>query len=126
MRLEALLGRTVRGFWATTYSFDLKLFDQYLLRRLAPSPLNAVVLADPSGELTQLQQEARQYPPRLREALISGGLWEAGFCLDIARKAVSRLDSAFISGCLFRAVLLCAHALHAHAGLHLERAGDLV
>ena len=46
MRFEALLGRTVRGFWATTYSFDLKLFDQYLLRRLAPSPLNAVVLAD--------------------------------------------------------------------------------
>lgn len=76
----------------------------------------AVVLADPSGELTQLQQEARQYPPRLREALVSGGLWEAGFCLDIARKAVSRLDSAYISGCLFRAVLLCAHALHAHAG----------
>ena len=46
MRFEALLGRTVRGFWATTYSFDLKLFDQYLLRRLSPSPLNAVVLAD--------------------------------------------------------------------------------
>ena len=46
MRFEALLGRTVRGFWASTYSFDLKLFDQYVLRRLAPSPLNAVVLAD--------------------------------------------------------------------------------
>ena len=29
---------------------------------------------------------------------------------------MSRLDSAYISGCLFRAVLLCAHALHAHAG----------
>lgn len=46
MRFEALLGRTVRGFWATSYSFDLKLFDQYLLRRLAESPLNAVILAD--------------------------------------------------------------------------------
>ena len=46
MRFEALLGRTVRGFWATSYSFDLKLFDQYLLRRLAESPLNAVVLVD--------------------------------------------------------------------------------
>ena len=46
MRFEALLGRSVRAFWATTYSFDLKLFDQYLLRRLAQSPLNAVVLAD--------------------------------------------------------------------------------
>ena len=76
----------------------------------------AVVLTDPSGEFTALQQQARQYPPRLREAVISGALWEAGFCLDIARKAVSRLDSAYISGCLFRAVLLCAHALYAHAG----------
>ena len=75
----------------------------------------AVVLADPSGELSEVQQETRQYPPRLRDALI-GGLWEAGFCLDIARKAVSRVDSAYVSGCLFRAVLLCAHALHANAG----------
>jgi Nucleotidyltransferase domain len=75
----------------------------------------AVVLADPTGELTQLQQETRHYPPRLRDALI-GGLWEAGFCMDIARKAVSRVDSAYISGCLFRAVVLCAHALHGHAG----------
>lgn len=46
MRFEAFLGRSVRGFWATSYSFDLKLFDQYLLRRLAQSPLNAVVLVD--------------------------------------------------------------------------------
>lgn len=46
MRFEALLGRTTRAFWATSYAFDLKLFDQYLLRRLAQSPLNAVVLAD--------------------------------------------------------------------------------
>jgi hypothetical protein len=76
----------------------------------------AVVLADPSDELTQLQQEARQYPPRLREALLSRELWEAGFCLDIAGKAVSLSDNAYISGCLFRAVLLWAHALHANAG----------
>jgi hypothetical protein len=46
VKFEALLGRSVRGFWATSYSFDLMLFDQYLLRRLAESPLNAVVLID--------------------------------------------------------------------------------
>ncbi len=36
----------VASFWATTYQFDLKLFDQFLLRRLGNPPLNAVVLAD--------------------------------------------------------------------------------
>jgi hypothetical protein len=46
MRFEDFLGRGVRGFWATSYSFDLRLFDQYLLRRLAQSPLNATVLVD--------------------------------------------------------------------------------
>jgi hypothetical protein len=46
MKFEALLSGTVRVFWATTYSFDLKLFDQYLLRRLGQSALNAVVLVD--------------------------------------------------------------------------------
>jgi Nucleotidyltransferase domain len=76
----------------------------------------AVVLADPSGELTRLQQETRHYPARLAGAIVDSGLWEAGFCLDIAGKALSRRDSAYVSGCLFRAVLLCAHALHAHAG----------
>jgi hypothetical protein len=46
VRFGDLLGRSVRGFWATTYSLDLKLFDQYLLRHLAQSKLNAVILAD--------------------------------------------------------------------------------
>jgi hypothetical protein len=75
----------------------------------------AIVLADPSGELSALQRAARPYPPRLRDAVVSG-LWEAGFCLQNAEKAVSRADSAYVCGCLFRAILLCAHALHAHAG----------
>lgn len=74
-----------------------------------------VVLADPSGELAELQRAGRDYPPRLRAAL-RDGLWEASFVLDIARKAVSRADTAYIAGCLFRAVLLCAHALHGNAG----------
>jgi hypothetical protein len=74
-----------------------------------------VVLADPTGELTALQQQASRYPARLAEALI-GGLWEASFLIDNARKAVSRDDSTYIAGCIFRAICLCAHALHGHAG----------
>jgi hypothetical protein len=36
--------------------------------------------------------------------------------IKIARKAVSRCDTTYIAGCLFRAVEICAHALHGHAG----------
>jgi len=74
-----------------------------------------VVLADRSGELRNLQQQASDYPALLTEALRSG-LWEARFSIDVARKAVSRGDTAYVAGCLFRAFQLCAHGLHGRAG----------
>jgi hypothetical protein len=46
VKFERLIARDVRGFWATSYSFSLKLFDQYLLRKLSQSTLNAVVMTD--------------------------------------------------------------------------------
>jgi predicted nucleotidyltransferase len=75
----------------------------------------AVVLTDPSNELATLQAELATYPAALAEALVRRGLWEAGFCIDIARKAVPRGDVSYVAGCLFRMVELCAHALHGHA-----------
>jgi len=74
-----------------------------------------VILADPSGQLEALQQELVHYPPLLGQALAQG-LWEAHFVVQGARKAAPRRDTAYIAGCLFRAVLLCAHALHGDAG----------
>ena len=74
-----------------------------------------VVLADPTGELTQLREQTQVYPARLAHALVAG-LWEASFLLDVARKAVSRGDTTYVAGCLFRVVGLCAHALHGRAG----------
>lgn len=74
-----------------------------------------VVLADPTGELTELHRATGRYPSRLGRALIAG-LWEAGFLITIARKAVARGDTTYVAGCLFRAVGICAHALHGHAG----------
>jgi predicted nucleotidyltransferase len=72
----------------------------------------AVVLADPSGDLRDLR-DAISYPDALRAAL-ARNLWEADFLLQIAAKATSRGDAAYIGLCLSRALLLCAHALHAH------------
>ncbi len=74
----------------------------------------AVVLADPTGELTDLR-DAITYPDALRAAL-TRNLWEADFLLQIAAKATSRDDAAYVALCVSRAVLLCAHALHAHDG----------
>lgn len=65
-----------------------------------------VVLADPSGEITALQQKTRRYPPPLRDALVAG-LWEASFDIDIARKAVTRRDTAYVAGAC-SASLRCA------------------
>ncbi|WP_328462282.1 nucleotidyltransferase domain-containing protein [Actinoplanes sp. NBC_00393] len=73
------------------------------------------ILSDPTGELTTLQRRVRTFPRPLADALV-GGLWEADFLVGIARKAVSRGDSAYIAGCLFRLAGVCAHALHGAAG----------
>ncbi|RIQ18898.1 nucleotidyltransferase domain-containing protein [Jiangella rhizosphaerae] len=75
----------------------------------------AVVLADPSGELAAVRTQAQRYPEPLRAALRIG-LWEATFSVEIAAKAAGRGDAAYVAGCLFRAVGICAHALHGHEG----------
>jgi len=73
------------------------------------------VLVDPTGELTALRERLLVFPPKLSEALVNG-LWEADFLVALARKAVSRRDSSYVAGCLFRLVGVCAHALHGAAG----------
>jgi Nucleotidyltransferase domain len=70
-----------------------------------------VLLADPSGELAELRTRASAYPPALSERLVAG-LWEADFLLGVAGKATGRGDSAYVAGCLFRLIGVCAHALH--------------
>jgi hypothetical protein len=74
-----------------------------------------VVLADPTGELSELHEATAAYPPELGKAVVDR-LWEALFLLDVTRKALLRADTVYVAGCLFRVVGLCAHALHGHAG----------
>jgi predicted nucleotidyltransferase len=73
-----------------------------------------VLLADPSGELAELRERAAVYPLALADALVSG-LWEADFLVGVARKATGRADTAYVAGCLFRLIGVCAHALHGGA-----------
>jgi predicted nucleotidyltransferase len=74
-----------------------------------------IVLHDPTGHLTDLQEATRSYPAALADAVVER-LWEADFLLAGLRKSVQREDCAWVAGCLFRVVLLCAHALHGRAG----------
>ncbi|WP_411073800.1 nucleotidyltransferase domain-containing protein [Streptomyces sp. cmx-4-7] len=74
------------------------------------------VPADPTGELRALREEVRPHPEALRGALVENARWEAPFTLAGARKGAARGDSFYVAGCLFRAVGLLVHALHAHAG----------
>ncbi|HEX2362059.1 MAG TPA: hypothetical protein VHI11_08320 [Jiangellaceae bacterium] len=48
-----------------------------------------VVLADPTGELSELHKATATYPPELGKAVV-GRLWEASFLLDVARQALPR------------------------------------
>ncbi|MGV9688687.1 nucleotidyltransferase domain-containing protein [Streptomyces sp. NPDC003444] len=74
------------------------------------------VLADPTGELREVQEEARVYPDALRKALVENARWEAPFILSCARKGAVRGDAFYVAGCLFRAVGLLVQALHAREG----------
>jgi hypothetical protein len=74
-----------------------------------------VLLADPTGELTQLKEQMITYPPKLGRAIVDR-LAEARFLLDHLPKSAQRRDVAFVAGCLFRVIGLCAHAIHATAG----------
>ncbi len=74
------------------------------------------VLADPTGALTALRAELVDYPPELARRLEADAAWEVPFTLANARKGARRGDAGYVQGCLFRAVGLLVHALHARAG----------
>ncbi len=87
------------GFWSPAYVGELAL---------------GRVLADPAGELAGIKGELH-YPDALRDALRTRGLWEAGFCLEIAAKPAARGDVAHVAGCAYRAVGCLVQAIHADA-----------
>jgi hypothetical protein len=64
------------SFWATSYSFELELFDEYLFRRLGEPPLNATLLVDFRRLATSLAalgpEEARRLQRANRDYLLRG------------------------------------------------------
>jgi Nucleotidyltransferase domain/Domain of unknown function (DUF4037) len=109
-RVREAWGRAHRGTydWHVQVGHPLGVPDFAYVGELAL----AVVLTDSDGQLTDLR-DAVTYPDALRTA-VARNLWEADFLLQIAAKATSRSDAAYVALCLSRAMLLCAHALHAY------------
>lgn len=70
-------------------------------------------LHDPEGALRSLKEVAKDYPPRLKQALLQIGLWEARFALDTCRKSALRGDAFYVAGCLFRCAACMVQALFA-------------
>ncbi|MEU3566134.1 nucleotidyltransferase domain-containing protein [Kitasatospora sp. NPDC006786] len=86
------------GFWSPCYPGEVAL---------------GLPLADPTGELTRLKEQAADYPEPLRDAL-TAATWEADFLLDTAAKSAAHADALHVSLCLSRAVGILVQALHAH------------
>jgi hypothetical protein len=72
------------------------------------------VLADPSGELTELRAAAQEYPTALGDALVRG-LWEADFAVQLGGYAAAGTDPTYAAGCLFRGIGVACQALHGRA-----------
>ena len=68
---------------------------------------------DPNGTLKALKSATREYPPRLKRALIQDHLWEARFALDTCRKSATRGDAFYVAGCLFHCAACMVQALFA-------------
>jgi predicted nucleotidyltransferase len=71
-----------------------------------------IPLEDPYGEVDALKRRALPYPPALKQAVIQGGLWEAGFSLSVCEKSAVRGDALHVHGCLFRAAACLIQALY--------------
>jgi len=57
---------------------------------------------DPDGEIAQLKNRVAQYPPKLKEKLISDSLWSAEFTLAHGRGFAEKGDVYNTVGCLTR------------------------
>ncbi|TXS68106.1 DUF4037 domain-containing protein [Streptomyces sp. sk2.1] len=86
------------GFWSPAYPGEVAM---------------GRVLADPRGELTDLQERTRHYPEPLRTALVEAA-WEADFSVAAARKSAPAGDTLHVALCLSRAFGVLAQSLHAH------------
>ncbi|MCA1717145.1 MAG: nucleotidyltransferase domain-containing protein [Actinobacteria bacterium] len=71
------------------------------------------ILYDRNGGLGALKRLTKEYPLRLKRALVRSQLWEAGFALKTSRKSAERCDPFYVAGCLFRCAACLVQVLFA-------------
>lgn len=89
------------GFWDATYAGEVA---------------TGLPLADHDGLIPKLRDGLVPYPPALRRTML-GVLGEAEFVANAAHKGSAKSDTSYVAICCSRALILCAHAWHAHAGV---------
>lgn len=75
-----------------------------------------IALWDPARAVAKLKSLTQPYPSALKDALLRKFMWEAGFSLAAARKAVAKKDVSYAAGCCFRSVSCLNQALFALNG----------
>jgi hypothetical protein len=70
-------------------------------------------LIDAEGAIGELKRLALPYPAELGPALVRTFLWETDFAIANAGKSAERGDTAYVSGCAFRAVACLCQVLFA-------------
>lgn len=83
------------------------------------------ILEDPDGLVAEAKAQLDPYPPALTTAMIEN-LWQARFLVDSARKGAAGGDAAYVQLCCSTALMLCAHAWHAAAGVWVTNEKGLV
>ncbi|WP_261134007.1 nucleotidyltransferase domain-containing protein [Bacillus sp. Marseille-Q3570] len=68
---------------------------------------------DPYNEINKLKALTHNYPPRLKNSIVTKFFWEARFSLENAKKGTPLNDSSYISGCMFRSVSCLTQVLFA-------------
>ena len=71
------------------------------------------LLFDPTGVISKLKSEVRDYPEKFRTAAITKHLFDAEFEIMIASKPAQRRDVMYVAGCLFRAAGFMTLVLYA-------------
>jgi len=75
------------------------------------------VLSDPLGVIAALKQQLYPYPTALSASLITTTLWQADLLVAAASKGTAKSDLAYVYMGCSAALMFCAHAWHAAAGV---------
>ena len=110
-QVQRTIDESAGGAWSHDYD-QQPAFGFYSVIYLAETRI-CLPLYDPDGLIVGLKQAVAQYPPRLKQRILSDSLWSAEFTLLHARGFATAGDVYAATGCLGRAAASLTQALYA-------------